>query len=205
MDPHSSFVRFGIVAVCTCVPTYILIVGINSDKGAKFLDRAPNAVIEAIFYSIIWFAGLFLPNSKFIKTYKETHFHKKKEERVQRHRKQQFRSLTAREDIARRSSDLGASTGRSQPYRLPFPQPTGINHRESAVKFTEPEYDEKQPNPANQRRNPVMAQPDGNLSDPGQLNGPASVRSMSESVERGSITRTLSNRFSGNELPKSPV
>src|SRR5271154_3726115 len=105
MDPKDSFVHFGIVTVCICIPTYILIIGINSDKGAEFLDRAPNAVIEALFYSIIWLAGLFLSNSQFIKTYKDTHFRKHQDDKVQRHRNQQFRSLTAREDIARRSDD----------------------------------------------------------------------------------------------------
>ena len=48
MNPNGTFKPFGIVAVIICVPTYMLILSLNTHRGVKFWTEKTHALLRHV-------------------------------------------------------------------------------------------------------------------------------------------------------------
>jgi len=50
MDPNDSFIRFGVVSLAVCLPTYMLIGSLNTNRGFKFWTEKIHGLFSALFW-----------------------------------------------------------------------------------------------------------------------------------------------------------
>lgn len=59
MNPTEGFKRFGIVLVAICVPTYILIGSLNTERGLRFWSKHTHWLYDHVWYTLAWMLGVF--------------------------------------------------------------------------------------------------------------------------------------------------
>ena len=189
MPPQDDFTHFAIATVTICIPSYLLIFSLNSDA---WQDR-----YKAMFHWICEFMAhpfsRHRPESERPRNWWTRFWEPKEETTLQKRR--QFRSLTAYEDLAAHTEKLTVPVGHKEPQRPPFPQLTTTGSRESAVRFDLSSFDKR----------PRLEDQEKNFSDPGPLSTLPEEDLSPITVPKRGLLKSITDRISGQDSPRSPV
>jgi hypothetical protein len=188
MPTQRSFIHFAIATVTICIPSYLLIFSLNSDTWQERYKAMFQLIREFLAHpfsrrridserSRNWWSRFWEPES---------------EPTAQKRR--QSRSLTTYEDLALRNEKLAIPVGQHENERSSFPQPTTIGPREGGVRF-DMSFDKR----------PRLGRQEKNLSHPDPLSSLPEEDVSAGSTRKRGLFRSISDRISGQDSPKSPV
>ena len=189
MPQQDNFTHFAIATVTICIPSYLLIFSLNSDT---WLGR-----YKAIFHRMCGFLAhpfsQHRPESERPRNWWSRLWVSKSDSTLRKRR--QSRSLTAYEDLASQSEKSAAPLDYQDIQRPSFPQPTRIGSRESGVRFDMSSFDQR----------PRSEKHEKKFSDPGPLSTLQEEDPPSISAPKRGLFKTITDRISGQSLPRSPV
>ena len=189
MPQQDNFTRFAIATVTICIPSYLLIFSLNSDTWLGRYRAMLLVMREFLAHPFSqhrseserprnWWSRLWEPKS-------DTTLQKQR----------QSRSVTDYEDQASNSQKSAIPVSQRGSQRPSFPQPTTTTLKENGVRFDLPSFD----------RRPRLGDHEKTFSDPGPLSTLPEEDLSSTSAARRGLFKTITDRISGQNSPRSPV
>jgi hypothetical protein len=190
MPPQDSFVHFGIATVTICIPSYLFIFSLNSETWQErylamfdwtraFLAHPLRRGQTGSQPSQNWWSRFWEPKS---------------EPPMQKRRLS--RSLTIYEDLASRNENVAVPVSRPDNKNRSFAQSAKIRSRESSIRFDLPSFE----------RQSRSEKQDKDVPDPGPLSTlPEGHVVSGVAAPRRGFLKSIANKVSGQNLPKSPV